>query len=76
MLLKMQSLDKMIVELTDGIEITSRIEAGEIVEHVSHRVLGRVALEEVVNADGKVLFPKNHMFVEADCEQSSLKMSI
>jgi DNA-directed RNA polymerase subunit beta' len=55
-------------ETDDGIVITSRVENGEITEHVSERVLGRVALEPVLRSDGSELFPKNHMFVEADMQ--------
>lgn len=50
----------------DGIDIFSRIENGEITEHVSHRVLGRTALNDIVAKDGTVLFERNHMFVETD----------
>jgi DNA-directed RNA polymerase subunit beta' len=50
----------------DGIEITSRIESGEISEHISSRVLGRVALEDVMSKDGGVIFSRNHLFTEDD----------
>ncbi len=50
----------------DGIILTSRIESGEIVQHVSERVLGRVSSEPVLKADGKQLFDRNHLFVEKD----------
>ncbi|MDH4466942.1 MAG: DNA-directed RNA polymerase subunit beta' [Bacteriovoracaceae bacterium] len=53
-------------ETDDGIVLVSRIEAGEIVEHVSKRVLGRVSLEDVYGKDGRVIFSKNHLFVEKD----------
>jgi DNA-directed RNA polymerase subunit beta' len=36
-------IDRMIVELMMELSLTSRVENGEIVEHVSERVLGRVA---------------------------------
>ena len=52
----------------DGIVITSRVENGEISEHVSHRVLGRTALEPIMAKDGSVLFERNHMFVESDID--------
>ena len=52
----------------DGIVLTSRIDNGEISQHVAQRVSGRVALEDVKAKDGSVLFPKNHMFTEADIE--------
>lgn len=51
---------------TDGIILTSRIEAGEVVEHVSDRVMGRVAASAVMTRDGAELFPRNHLFTEAD----------
>ena len=56
-------------EADDGIVLTSRVENGEISQHVSHRVSGRVALEEVKDASGNVLFPKNYMFTEKDIEK-------
>ena len=52
----------------DGIVLTSRIDNGEISQHVSKRASGRVALEDVHAKDGSVLFPKDHMFTEADVE--------
>jgi DNA-directed RNA polymerase subunit beta' len=51
----------------DGVVVTSRVEAGEIVEHVAQRVLGRVALDEVKGKDA-VIFPRNHLFVEKDVQ--------
>jgi DNA-directed RNA polymerase subunit beta' len=53
----------------DGITLTSRVEAGEIVEHLTDRVMGRLALEDVLGKEGKVVFPKNHLFSEADVEK-------
>jgi DNA-directed RNA polymerase subunit beta' len=59
------------VRTDDGIVFTSRVENGEITEHVGERVLGRVALEPVLaRSDGTVLFPKNHMFTEKDMQHS------
>ena len=52
----------------DGIVLTSRIDNGEISQHVSQRASGRVALEPVLAKDGSELFPKNHMFTEKDIE--------
>ena len=52
----------------DGITLTSRIENGEISQHVSDRVLGRTALEPVLAKDGSVLFERNHMFTEKDVD--------
>lgn len=53
-------------DATDGVTLTSRIESGEIVEHISERVMGRVNLEDIQDSDGKVIFPRNHMFTEKD----------
>ena len=54
-------------ETDDGIVLTSRIENGEISQHVSRRALGRVTLEPVIGKDGETeLFPVNHMFTEKD----------
>ena len=50
----------------DGIVLTSRIEAGEIAEHISSRVLGRSAAEDVVTDDGQTIFKKGHLFTEKD----------
>lgn len=55
-------------EADDGVVVTSRIEAGEIVEHVAQRVLGRVALEDVKGKDGSPIFKRNHLFVEKDVQ--------
>jgi DNA-directed RNA polymerase subunit beta' len=50
----------------DGITLTSRVENGEISQHVSDRVLGRTALDPVLAKDGTTLFDRNHMFTEKD----------
>ncbi len=50
----------------DGIVLTSRVESGEIAEHVAYRVLGRVALEDIKAKDNKPLFPRNYLFTEKD----------
>jgi DNA-directed RNA polymerase subunit beta' len=50
----------------DGIILVSRVEAGEIAEHVASRVLGRVSLEDLKGKSGNVLFPRNHIFTEKD----------
>jgi DNA-directed RNA polymerase subunit beta' len=50
----------------DGVMVQSRIEAGEIVEHVAERILGRVALEDLKGKDGSAIFKRNHLFVEKD----------
>ena len=51
---------------TDGIFLTSRVEAGEIVEHLSSRVMGRVATQAVTSPDGREIFLRNHLFIEED----------
>jgi DNA-directed RNA polymerase subunit beta' len=50
----------------DGIVMTSRIENGEIAEHLSQRVLGRVALDPIHSKSGEVIFAKDHLFTEKD----------
>jgi DNA-directed RNA polymerase subunit beta' len=51
---------------TDGIRLTSRVEAGEIVEHIGQRVLGRVSAQDVLGKDGNVIFKAHHLFTEKD----------
>lgn len=53
---------------TDGITLMSIVENGEISEHLSRRVMGRSALDEVSAKDGSVLFERNHIFEEKDVE--------
>ena len=52
----------------DGLILTSIIEGGEIVEHVSARVMGRVAAIDIKNPEGEVIFQRNHLFTEVDKE--------
>ena len=52
----------------DGIILESRIEAGEIVEHVSERAMGRVTASPVMDINGEELFPRDHVLVEEDQE--------
>ncbi|MFT6068617.1 MAG: DNA-directed RNA polymerase subunit beta' [Bacteriovoracaceae bacterium] len=52
----------------DGIVLTSRIEAGEIVEHVSERAMGRVTATPIVDPDGVEIFPRGHMLAKKDYE--------
>ncbi|MCP4913638.1 MAG: DNA-directed RNA polymerase subunit beta' [Oligoflexia bacterium] len=52
----------------DGIVLTSRIEAGEVVEHVAERVSGRVTATPVVNTNGEEVLPRNYMMTEKDIE--------
>jgi DNA-directed RNA polymerase subunit beta' len=51
---------------TDGITLTSRIEAGEVVEHVADRAMGRVTVQAIINSNGDELFARNHLLVEKD----------
>lgn len=51
---------------TDGITLMSRIDTGEIVEHVSDRAMGRVLAAAVVGKNGEELFPRNHLLTEED----------
>jgi DNA-directed RNA polymerase subunit beta' len=51
---------------TDGITLTSRIEAGEVVEHVADRAMGRVTAQAITNPSGAELFPRNYLLTEKD----------
>ena len=51
---------------TDGIILESRIDAGEIVEHVSERVMGRVSSQAIVDSNGVEIYPRNHMMATED----------
>ena len=53
---------------TDGVILQSRIEAGEIVQHVSERAMGRVTASSILDAQGEELFSRNHMLTEEDRE--------
>ena len=52
----------------DGIILTSRIESGEVVEHVAERAMGRVVSSPIVTGDGVTLFPEGHLLTEDDYE--------
>jgi DNA-directed RNA polymerase subunit beta' len=43
----------------DGIEVSSLIEGGEVIEHLGTRILGRVVLEDLKDPDGEVIVAKN-----------------
>ena len=50
----------------EGLEISSLIEGGEVIEHVGERVLGRVAAEDILDPySDEVLVPRNGMLDEA-----------
>ena len=56
-------------ETLDGIEITSLIEGGEVIERLGDRVLGRVALEDIVDPySEEVLVPANEEITEERVE--------
>ena len=43
----------------DGIEVSSLIEGGEVIEHLGARILGRVVLEDLKDPDGEIIVAKN-----------------
>ena len=53
---------------TDGIILTSRIESGEVVEHVAERAMGRVVVSSVMSVDGKILFESGYLLSEKDLD--------
>jgi len=51
---------------TDGIILNSRIEAGEIVEDVTERVMGRTTAGPILNANGEEVLPSSYVLTEKD----------
>jgi DNA-directed RNA polymerase subunit beta' len=43
----------------DGIEVTSLIEGGEVIEQLGTRILGRVSLEDLRDPDGEIIVRRN-----------------
>ena len=43
----------------DGIEVTSLIEGGEVIEQLGTRILGRVSLEDLRDPDGEIIVKRN-----------------
>ena len=43
----------------DGIEVTSLIEGGEVIEQLGTRILGRVSLEDLRDPDGEIIVHRN-----------------
>ena len=43
----------------DGIEVSSLVEGGEVIEHLSARVLGRVCMDDLKDPDGEIIVAKN-----------------
>ena len=50
---------------TNGIEVESNIEGGEVVESLRDRVLGRVLAEDVVDVDGNIIASRNDLIDES-----------
>lgn len=48
----------------DGVEIASLVESGEEIESLAGRILGRVAAEDVVDSEDKIIVPRNQEFTE------------
>ena len=53
----------------DGIVLTSRIEAGEVVEAAGDRAMGRMTAAPVIGIDGQEIFPASHLLTEKDREK-------
>ncbi len=51
---------------SDGIVLESRIDAGEVVEHVFERAMGRVTAAPIVGMNGQEVLPKNHLLTDED----------
>ncbi len=43
----------------DGIEVTSLIEGGEVIEQLGTRILGRISLEDLRDPDGEIIVHRN-----------------
>ncbi|MCB9676496.1 MAG: hypothetical protein H6737_15365 [Alphaproteobacteria bacterium] len=55
---------------TEGMEVTSLIDGGEVIEHLGERVLGRVAAEDIVDPySDEVLAPRGTMLDERAIER-------
>jgi len=55
---------------TDGLEVTPLYEAGEIIQPIGERLLGRTALKDVMDPyNNTVVMPANHEFTEADVKK-------
>jgi DNA-directed RNA polymerase subunit beta' len=55
---------------TDGLEVTPLYEAGEIIQPIGDRLLGRTALHDVLDPyTGKLVVPANHEFTENDIKK-------
>jgi DNA-directed RNA polymerase subunit beta' len=56
-------------ETLDGIPVRALIEGGEIIDRLSDRILGRVALEDINDADGELLVTANEEINEDAAKQ-------
>ncbi|RYZ91736.1 MAG: DNA-directed RNA polymerase subunit beta', partial [Proteobacteria bacterium] len=55
---------------TDGLEVTPLYEAGEVIQPIGDRLLGRTALKDIMDPySNKVVVPANHEFTEADIKR-------
>jgi DNA-directed RNA polymerase subunit beta' len=53
----------------DGIEVTSLIEGGEVIEQLGTRILGRVSLEDLRDPDGEIIVKRNEEIREEHLKQ-------
>ncbi|MGE5190838.1 MAG: DNA-directed RNA polymerase subunit beta' [Gemmatimonadota bacterium] len=53
----------------DGIPVRALIEGGEIIDRLSDRILGRVVLEDIYDADGKLIVSANEEITEETARQ-------
>ncbi|HEY5765381.1 MAG TPA: hypothetical protein VIS30_05070, partial [Candidatus Deferrimicrobiaceae bacterium] len=53
----------------DGIPVRALVEGGEIIDRLSDRILGRVALEDVFNSDGDLVASANEEITEETARQ-------
>jgi DNA-directed RNA polymerase subunit beta' len=51
-------------ETLDGIPVRALVEGGEIIDRLSDRILGRVALEDIYDSDGELLVAANEEIAE------------
>jgi len=52
----------------DGIILMSRLEGGDVVEHVAERAMGRVTASPIVNAKGEELYGRNFLLTERELD--------
>ncbi|SDD63147.1 DNA-directed RNA polymerase subunit beta' [Rhodospira trueperi] len=54
---------------TEGITVNPVVDGGEIIVSLGERVLGRTTAEDVLDNNGQLLLPRNHLVGEADVEK-------